>query len=74
MAFGATTGLLGGFVIAQLAGSPDIVYYESTGHGQMTDQPEDVAAIHLKYDAIRAEAHPQHVSVELLREAAKTWT
>lgn len=74
MAFGATTGLLGGFVIAQLAGSPDIVYYESTGHGQVTDQPEDVAAIHLKYDAIRAEAHPQHVSVELLREAAKTWT
>lgn len=74
MAFGATTGLLGGFVIAQLAGSPDIVYYESTGHGQMTDRPEDVTALHMKYDAIRAEAHPQHVSVELLREATKTWT
>lgn len=74
LALGITTGILGGFVIAQIAGSPDIVYYESTGRGQITDRSEDIIALHTRYDAIRAEAHPQHVSIELLREAIKAWT
>ncbi|WP_204018850.1 helix-turn-helix domain-containing protein [Sphaerimonospora thailandensis] len=74
LALGATTGLLGGFVIAQLSGSPDTVYLESAGDGQVTDRSENVEALHVRYDAIRAEAHPQHVSIELIRKAAKTWT
>ncbi|GGK66176.1 transcriptional regulator [Sphaerisporangium melleum] len=71
---GATTGLLGGFVIAQLSGGTDAVYIDSATHGHVTNRLEDVKAVHSRYDAIRAEALPAHVSIELIREAEKTWT
>ncbi|GGL03883.1 hypothetical protein Sme01_64830 [Sphaerisporangium melleum] len=73
-ALGVTTGVLGGFVIAQLPGSPDTVYLESALNGHVTNRPEDVEAIHATYDTIRVQAHPQHVSTELIREAEKAWT
>jgi transcriptional regulator with XRE-family HTH domain len=74
VALGVTTGLVGGFVIAQLPGSPDTVYIESATHGHVSNRPEDVEAIHSKYDTLRAEAQPQHASIELIREAEKLWT
>lgn len=74
LALGATTGVSGGFIIAQLPGDTDTVYIESATHGHVTNRPEDVEAIRARYDKIRAEAHPQHVSVELIREAQKSWT
>ncbi|WP_405143441.1 helix-turn-helix transcriptional regulator [Sphaerisporangium sp. NBC_01403] len=74
LALGVTTGVLGGFVIAQLPGSPDTVYLESALNGQVTNRPEDVEAIHATYDTIRVQAHPQHVSTELIREAERRWT
>ncbi|MFF5212339.1 helix-turn-helix domain-containing protein [Streptosporangium sp. NPDC000396] len=74
LALGVTTGILGGFVIAQLPGSPDMVYIQSAIHGHVSDRPEDVKAIHGRYDALRAEAHPQPASIELIREAEKLWT
>ncbi|MEV7968531.1 helix-turn-helix transcriptional regulator [Sphaerisporangium sp. NPDC088356] len=74
LAIGATTGLLGGFVIAQLPGGTDTVYIDSATHGHVTNQLEDVKAVHSRYDTIRAEALPQHVSVQLIREAEKLWT
>ncbi|MBB6475934.1 helix-turn-helix domain-containing protein [Sphaerisporangium rubeum] len=73
-ALGVTTGVLGGFVIAQLPGSPDTVYLESALNGQVTNCPEDVEAIRATYDTIRVQAHPRHVSTELIREAEKLWT
>ncbi|MFF3441045.1 Scr1 family TA system antitoxin-like transcriptional regulator [Streptosporangium sp. NPDC002721] len=73
MALGVATGLLGGFAIAQLPGSPDNVYIESTICGHVTNRSEDVEAIHSRYDALRAEAQPQSVSVDLIREAEKLW-
>ncbi|MER7129288.1 helix-turn-helix domain-containing protein [Streptosporangium saharense] len=74
LALGMTTGTSGGFVIAQLPGSADTVYIESANHGQVTNRPEDVEAIRARYDTIRAYAHPQHVSIALIREAEKAWT
>lgn len=74
MALGVTTGILGGFVIAQLPGSPDTVYIESTTHGHVSDRPEDVEGIHCRYDILRAEARPRDVSIALIREAEKLWT
>jgi transcriptional regulator with XRE-family HTH domain len=71
---GATTGVSGGFVIAQLSGGADTVYIESATHGHVTSRAEDVEAIHNRYDTIRTEAHPQHLSIDLIREATKTWT
>ncbi|MFC4530697.1 helix-turn-helix domain-containing protein [Sphaerisporangium dianthi] len=71
---GVTTGVLGGFVIAQLPGAADTVYLESALNGQITNRPEDVEAVHATYDTIRVQAHPRHVSTELIREAEKLWT
>lgn len=74
LSLGITTGLLGGFAIAQISGSSDRVYIESATNGHVSDHPEDVEAIHRRYDALRAAAHPQHVSSDLIREAEKLWT
>jgi DNA-binding XRE family transcriptional regulator len=74
LALGATTGVSGGFIIAQLRGGADTVYIESATHGHVTNRVEDVEAIRARYDQIRAEAHPQHVSIELIREAQGSWT
>ncbi|WP_433366193.1 Scr1 family TA system antitoxin-like transcriptional regulator [Streptosporangium sp. CA-115845] len=68
------TGILGSFVVAQLSGSPDTAYIQSAIHGHVTNRPEDVEAIHSRYDALRAEAQPQRMSIELIREAEKLWT
>ncbi|MFD8532885.1 Scr1 family TA system antitoxin-like transcriptional regulator [Streptosporangium canum] len=74
LALGVTTGILGGFVIAQLPGSMDTVYIQSAMHGHVSNRPEDVEAIHSRYDTLRAEAQPQHASIALIREAEKLWT
>ncbi|MFC6085089.1 helix-turn-helix domain-containing protein [Sphaerisporangium aureirubrum] len=73
-ALGVTTGLLGGFVIAQTPDSPDTVYIESATHGQVSNRPGDVKVIQSSYDTVRAEAQPQPGSIELIREAEKRWT
>ncbi|MEU7835911.1 helix-turn-helix transcriptional regulator [Nonomuraea sp. NPDC049129] len=63
-----TTGLLGGFAIAQLPNAQDWAYLESPSSGQVTDRVEEVQAISLRYDMIRAWAHPLHVTKNVLRE------
>ncbi|MFC6085992.1 Scr1 family TA system antitoxin-like transcriptional regulator [Sphaerisporangium aureirubrum] len=58
LAVGSTTGLLGGFVIAQLPEGADTVYIDSATHGHVSNRLEDVKAVHSRYDTIRAEALP----------------
>ncbi|GAA3416700.1 helix-turn-helix domain-containing protein [Streptosporangium vulgare] len=70
---GSTTGTSGGFVIAQIPGNPDMVYAESVTRGHVANRPEDVEAVRARYDTIRAEASPRHVSIELIREAERLW-
>lgn len=67
---GATPGLLGGFAIAQLPQGFDTAYLESASNGQVTDRLDEVRAISLRYDAIRAWAHPLPVTQNLIRELA----
>jgi len=73
MELGVTTGILGGFMIAQLPGNLDMVYIESATNGYVSSRPEDVEAIHARYDALRAEAQPERASIELIRKAEKLW-
>lgn len=65
---GATTGLAGAFALAQVAGERDAAYLDDSLNGRVTDRADEVHTISLKYDAIRAWAHPLHVSEQLLRE------
>jgi transcriptional regulator with XRE-family HTH domain len=65
---GATAGLLGGFAVADVPGGRDAAYLESPHHGHVTDRASDIYAIKLRHEAIRAWAHPRHVSENLMRE------
>jgi hypothetical protein len=37
------------------------------------DRLEDVEAVHARYNALRAEAQPRRVSIELIRKVEKLW-
>src|SRR5579859_263940 len=71
---GAHVGVNGAFVIADFASTPSIVYLETALTGLVIERAEDVAAVTLTYDTLKAEALPRAASLELLREVAKTWT
>jgi len=72
---GAHAGLLGGFVIADLDGSPGMVYLETAAEGQIADSPAIVAHAMLRFDALRSEALPRAASRDLIMKvAAEKWT
>jgi hypothetical protein len=65
---GSASGLLGAFQIAEAPGSLPTVYYESTGSPQVVSDPEQARAANVRFDAIRADAHPRHVSARMIKE------
>ncbi|MER5643409.1 helix-turn-helix transcriptional regulator [Streptosporangium sp. NPDC002524] len=70
----ATIGLTGGFVLAHARrGVVNAAYIESAGAGQVTDRPDEVAVLALRYEAIRAEALSQRESLKLIKETTKKW-
>ncbi|RCG32670.1 XRE family transcriptional regulator [Sphaerisporangium album] len=70
----STTGLAGGFVIAQADGVADTAYVESAGIlGRVTERAEDIRTLRFRYDGIRSEALPQRESLELIKEAVRRW-
>jgi len=75
IAAGAHPGLLGPFVIAGFAASPDVAYLDNALTGQIVERSEDVNHIASLYDVIRAEALPPRASAELITNVARTtWT
>jgi hypothetical protein len=71
----AHAGLLGHFVIADLAGKPPMVYLETALEGQVTDSPSVMAHVALSFDRLRAEALPGGTSRDLIRRVAEgKWT
>ena len=72
---GAHAGLLGGFIIADLDGSPGMVYLETAAEGQIADSPAIVAHAMLRFDALRSEALPRAASRDLIMKVAgEKWT
>ena len=67
------TGLLGGFIVAKSHGMPDIAYLESSPHGRVVDRLDAVSTVTTWYEAIRAEALPQHASLKLIKEKRDQW-
>lgn len=65
---GATTGLSGGFVLAEIPGMADVAYMDSAQHGQVTDRTEEVATLSYRYEVIRAEALTKRASLKLIEE------
>jgi transcriptional regulator with XRE-family HTH domain len=71
---GAHEGVNGAFVIAEFANAPSIVFLETALTGLVVERPEDVAAVMLTYETLRAEALSRAGSLEMLKEVARTWT
>lgn len=65
---GMTTGLLGAFEIAQIAGSPDTGYLESALTGETITHFDSVRALNMRWDALSSMAHPVNVSEQVIRE------
>jgi transcriptional regulator with XRE-family HTH domain len=71
---GAHPGLLGPFVIAGFAASPDVAYLDNALTGQVVERADDVRHVSVLYDTLRAEALPSRASIDLITEVARTWT
>ena len=71
---GAHEGVNGAFVIADFADTPSIVYLETALTGLVVERPEDVAAVTLSYETLRAEALSRSGSLDKLKEVRQTWT
>ncbi|GII04623.1 helix-turn-helix domain-containing protein [Planobispora takensis] len=72
---GMHSGLMGGFAIAALDGGSDVLYAETAVRGLTTSDHEDVAAAVERFEAIRTEALPLSMSIDLIQRAAEEkWT
>lgn len=70
----STPGVGGGFVLAQTNGRPDAAYVDSTLRGQVCEEPADVDALRLRYEATRDEALPASRSLRKIEERlAQAW-
>ncbi|GAB2464406.1 helix-turn-helix transcriptional regulator [Streptosporangium sandarakinum] len=72
---GMHSGLMGGFVIATLAGGSDVLYAETAIRGITTSDPADVAAAVECFEVMRTEALPLGMSIDLIKKAVEEkWT
>ncbi|GAA1514041.1 helix-turn-helix transcriptional regulator [Sphaerisporangium rubeum] len=69
----AVPGLLAAFVIAEQRGTACAVYVDSIPEGRTVTERCMISLLTARYDAIRAEALPQSLSLKLIREIADKW-
>ncbi|MER5623955.1 helix-turn-helix transcriptional regulator [Streptosporangium sp. NPDC002544] len=69
------TGILAGFAIATLEGGIEVAYLDTAIRGLTTSDRDDVAAAVTQFEAIRIEALPLGMSIDLIkRTAEERWT
>jgi transcriptional regulator with XRE-family HTH domain len=72
---GAHPGLLGAFAVAEMTGMPAIVYLETAHDGQTLEDPDAVAAMSVRFDALRTEALTGRASLSLIEKVTEErWT
>jgi transcriptional regulator with XRE-family HTH domain len=69
----AVPGLLAGFTIAEVRGAPYRVHMESQPYSRTIDDRSMIEPVLARYDAIRAEAYPQPMSIKIIKEAVDQW-
>jgi len=71
---GGHSGLLGAFFIADMDGSPSIVYADDIADGRIFEDPGTVSLVTLRYKFLQSEALPKGASRELIaRVAEERW-
>jgi hypothetical protein len=74
-AAGGHTGLLGAFILADLAATQSIVFLDDASGGRVAEDARVVSDIALLFDALRSDALPKVVSRDLIVKVAKErWT
>ncbi|RCG25038.1 helix-turn-helix domain-containing protein [Sphaerisporangium album] len=71
----ALSGLNGAYAIAEMRGNPYVVRVESQPSGRTVSDRSMIADLVNGYDAIRADAYPQHLSISMIEEVVRQkWT
>lgn len=72
---GMRAGLEAGFIIATLEGGSEVAYFDTAVRGLVTSDQDEIAAAVEKFEAIRIEALPLHMSMDLIRRTVEErWT
>ena len=71
---GIYSGLAGAFILADLPDGSRAGYVDNQLAAQIAGQPDPVVGLGLSWDAVRGEALPLGQTLDILKEAAKTWT
>lgn len=71
---GMYPGLGGGFILAELPEVEHVAHVDSQAPAQILRQAADVATLSRRWERIRGESLPRASSLELIREAAGSWT
>jgi uncharacterized protein DUF5753 len=69
---GVFAGLGGPFTLAR-GRDFETAHLDNVLHPQITDTPAAIDSLTRRWEAIRSEALPRALSLELMREAASTW-
>ncbi|MGI8332012.1 helix-turn-helix domain-containing protein [Actinomadura scrupuli] len=68
-------GVAGSFVLATLQDRSEVAYVETAARGITTGEPQDLATLTERFEALRSRALPVDQSLELIaRTAEKRWT
>ncbi|MBM0237643.1 XRE family transcriptional regulator [Micromonospora sp. ATA32] len=71
---GMYPGLGGPFTIAELSDGGRVAHVDSQAQAQIVEQVGEIATLDRRWERIRGEALPRGRSLELLGEAARSWT
>lgn len=71
---GMYEGLRGPFVLADFDGTSDAVYLDTAYRGVVVERAHEVAAVKRIWESLSSEALPRQQSLDLMVEAAQTWT
>ncbi|WP_326562752.1 helix-turn-helix domain-containing protein [Micromonospora sp. NBC_01796] len=71
---GMYSGLAGAFILADLPDAHRAGYVDNQLTAQIVERPDDIATLTLSWDAVRDEALPRSQTLDLLKEAAQSWT
>ncbi|MEU8327272.1 helix-turn-helix transcriptional regulator [Micromonospora sp. NPDC048839] len=71
---GVYPGLQGGFILATLPDGTVVAHLDHQVEARVVNQPDRLATLQRVWEAVRGEALSRRQSLELIKEAAQTWT
>lgn len=73
-ASGCAAGMMSAFALARLRDGAEVVSADSVLSGLVTGDHDSVVRLKVRYDAIRADAYPQAMSLQVIEDAVRKWT